>query len=302
MTSMGNPQEEGTMAQNAASNLSNVGSIPEGCHLEPPSTAIGSYPSSERLEMSDLSSQTRDTTVQAAALPSSDYRYPAENPNGHQQLPADASLPTNNSKQIEPPSDPSDSLQNVSTEAPNTLTREQTHPAIGPATDKPSPMPKLPESTGPQLIITLLLHTGARHPYRIDERYLKKRNVNVVDNNPVNMSVYTLKELIWRDWREGPYFPTQSADLHVPFLTFSIEWEPRPSSPSSIRLIHYGKMLDDKSHLKDGKFTIGEAPHVVHMTVKPQDVVDDEDARIAKGGARDRDGNERTPGCRCILM
>jgi len=58
-------------------------------------------------------------------------------------------------------------------------------------------------STGPQLIITLLLHTGARHPYRIDERYLKKRNVNIADNNPVNMSVYTLKELIWRDWREG---------------------------------------------------------------------------------------------------
>ena len=32
--------------------------------------------------------------------------------------------------------------------------------------------------------------------------------------------------------------------------TLSIEWEARPSSPSSIRLIHFGKMLDDKAHLK----------------------------------------------------
>ncbi|MCJ1438028.1 hypothetical protein MMC27_007415 [Xylographa pallens] len=282
MTSTGNLQEEGTTAQNAASNLSNVGSIPEGCHLEPPPTSIESHPSSEPLEMSDLSSQTRDATVQAAASPTSDAGADPVNMTDHQQLSADTSLPTNNSNQTQASSDPSHSTQKDFSERPNTLTREQTHPAIGPATDKPSPMPKLPESIGPQLIITLLLHTGARHPYRIDERYLKKRNVNVADNNPVNMSVYTLKELIWRDWRE--------------------EWEPRPSSPSSIRLIHYGKMLDDKSHLKDGKFTIGDAPHVVHMTIKPQDVVDDEDARIAKGGARDRDGNERTPGCRCILM
>ncbi|MCJ1385337.1 hypothetical protein MMC17_008459 [Xylographa soralifera] len=270
MTSTGNPQVEGTTAQSAASNLSNAGSIPEGCHLEPPSTSIDSHLSSEPLEMSDLSSQTRDATVQAAALPISASGVHPEDLNDHQQLSADTSSPTNNSNQIQASSNPSNTLQKDFPEAPSTLAREQTHPAIGPATDKPSPMPKLPDSTGPQLIIALLLHTGARHPYRIDERYLKKRNVNVADNNPVNMSVYTLKELIWRDWRE--------------------EWDPRPSSPSSIRLIHYGKMLDDKSHLKDGKFTIGEAPHVVHMTVKPQDVVDDEDARIAKGGARDRDG------------
>jgi hypothetical protein len=33
-------------------------------------------------------------------------------------------------------------------------------------------------------------------------------------------------------------------------LTFLAEWEPRPTSPSSIRLIHFGRMLDDKSPLK----------------------------------------------------
>jgi hypothetical protein len=49
----------------------------------------------------------------------------------------------------------------------------------------------------------LLLTSGARHPYKIEEKYLKKRNINVENMDPYNISVYTLKELIWRDWREG---------------------------------------------------------------------------------------------------
>ncbi|KAL8656939.1 MAG: hypothetical protein Q9226_002410 [Calogaya cf. arnoldii] len=87
--------------------------------------------------------------------------------------------------------------------APYPLTREKTAPAIGPSFDKPAPLPQESEVVGPSLLITLLLITGARHPYKIDERYLKKRNVKIDGNNPVNMSVYTLKELIWREWRDG---------------------------------------------------------------------------------------------------
>ncbi|KAL8853534.1 MAG: hypothetical protein Q9221_001693 [Calogaya cf. arnoldii] len=86
--------------------------------------------------------------------------------------------------------------------APYPLTREKTGPAIGPSLDNPVPLPQETEVAGPSLLITLLLITGARHPYKIDEKYLKKRNVNVDGNNPVNMSVYTLKELIWREWRD----------------------------------------------------------------------------------------------------
>jgi len=84
------------------------------------------------------------------------------------------------------------------------LTREKTAPAIGPATDKPTPVPKQSEIEGPALFITLLLSsTGARHPYKLDEKYLRKRNVAVDGNNPINMSLYKLKELILRDWRDG---------------------------------------------------------------------------------------------------
>ncbi|KAF2472236.1 ubiquitin-like protein [Lindgomyces ingoldianus] len=161
---------------------------------------------------------------------------------------------------------------------PTDLSRSETE-AIGSSTDTPGTNPD--PYSGPVVVITLLLTTGARHPYKIDEKYLKKRNVNVDAMDPYNISVYTLKELIWRDWRE--------------------EWEPRPTSPSSIRLIHFGRMLDDKSPLKECRFQT-EAPNVVHMTVKPQEVVDEEDAKTGKGGGR-RDGEEEVhAGCRCVIL
>lgn len=86
---------------------------------------------------------------------------------------------------------------------PNQSPRSES--AIGPATDKPFQIASS-TSAGPQLTMTLLLHsTETRHPYVINGKYLSKRNVNVTDNDPLNMSVYTLKELIWRDWREGSF-------------------------------------------------------------------------------------------------
>jgi hypothetical protein len=85
-------------------------------------------------------------------------------------------------------------------------------------------------------IITLLMTSGTRHPYRVDERYLTKRNVEIPGvladgrKDPFSISVYTLKELILREWRA--------------------EWELPPSSPSYIRLIHFGRLLDDKAQLR----------------------------------------------------
>ena len=110
--------------------------------------------------------------------------------------------------------------------------------AIGPSIDVD---PKLVTSdAGPVLLITLLLTSGARHPYKLDEKYLTKRNVVVPAlteggrKDPYSISVYTLKELILREWRE--------------------EWETQPSSPSSIRLIYFGRLLDDKTPLKGRLF------------------------------------------------
>lgn len=101
------------------------------------------------------------------------------------------------------------------------------------------------------------------------------------------------------------------------------DWESRPTSPSFIRLISFGKMLEDNSPLSgrcclflalrfvnnavlmdraELKFN-REAPNIIHMTVKPQDIVDEEDAKGAKTQfSRDRDANERSPGCRCVIL
>ena len=38
--------------------------------------------------------------------------------------------------------------------------------------------------------------------------------------------------------------------MHTKVLTLEIEWEQKPASPSSIRLISFGKLLDDKAPLK----------------------------------------------------
>jgi hypothetical protein len=99
--------------------------------------------------------------------------------------------------------------------ARNELNRTETEAALGPSTDGPAANPD--NTNGPTVVIMLLLTTGARHPYKIDERYLKKRNVTVEDMDPYNISVYTLKELIWRDWREG----TSVQHLRLFFLLLS---------------------------------------------------------------------------------
>lgn len=118
--------------------------------------------------------------------------------------------------------------------------------AIGPSSDSPVVPAKDSEATGPVLTLTLLLTSGARHPFRLDGKYLSKRNVNVVGNDPFQLSVYNLKELILREWRE--------------------EWEAKPSSPNYIRLISMGKLLDDKTSLKGKpRYSFLTRPHLLEM-------------------------------------
>lgn len=75
------------------------------------------------------------------------------------------------------------------------------------------------EDSGPSLMITLLLTSGSRHPFKIDGKYLRKQAIKVENNDPFNMSVYTLKELIWREWRPGKpqsgIFPCNTATTKV---------------------------------------------------------------------------------------
>lgn len=246
---------------------------------------------------------------QSQPLPSSfaptDPPKPENTPN---ESPMDTAQPTTNGEQTAAASEPTD--------------QDESHIESGDQKDVSPAVEKMSESSdvkemedsGPSLVITLLLITGARHPFKIDGKYLRKRSVNVDNHDPFAMSVYTLKELIWREWRSGKIYLAREPTALT--LTF-IDWETRPASPSSIRLISFGKLLEDKSPLAgmcaqpsawfvltapDSKFSC-DAPNVVHMTVKPQEMIDEEDAKGAKAQYnRDREPNERSPGCRCIIL
>ncbi|KAH7160846.1 ubiquitin-related domain-containing protein [Dactylonectria macrodidyma] len=159
--------------------------------------------------------------------------------------------------------------------------------AIGAAVDDiKSVMPG--GSDGPVCNITLLLTSGSRHPYKIDAKYLSRRNVEIPDENesgqpdPFSISIYTLKELILREWRS--------------------DWEAKPSSPSSIRLIHFGKLLDDKEQLKKYQLSM-ESPNVVHMSIRPQDLDEEEpktgSKNLASGGG---DGQRQRGGGCCVVL
>jgi hypothetical protein len=103
------------------------------------------------------------------------------------------------------------------------------------------PVEPQPSNGALSVNIMLQLTNGVRHPFRIDEKYLTKRNVTVTGKtedgktDPASITVYTLKELILRDWRK--------------------EWEEAPREPSSIRLIHFGKLLEDRNQLSRKYFS-----------------------------------------------
>ena len=141
---------------------------------------------SQPVEMLDLNSSTKATTA------------PYEGQQQQQQQEGQIGTATS-TNEISP------AQQGAGTVATTTTTRiSEDESAIGPATEKPhANIDALPTSE-PQLVITLLLHsTDTRHPYIINGKYLRRRNVQVADDDPVNLTVYNLKDLIWRDWRDG---------------------------------------------------------------------------------------------------
>lgn len=146
---------------------------------------------------------TSSTPLEMSSLPSNNNLQDLQLPTGGQiaepmeagsaQLNAAEPSRTEQSTQTPnalPPSPPAILSRNQSTQ-------------IGPSLDEPIPVLKDAEETGRTLMITLLLINGGRHPFKLDAKYLSKRNVEVQANDPFNLSVYKLKELILREWREG---------------------------------------------------------------------------------------------------
>ncbi|TFB03511.1 hypothetical protein CCMA1212_004550 [Trichoderma ghanense] len=197
--------------------------------------------------------------------------------------------------------------------------QEESAMAIGPADEEIKPAGSGADS-GPVCNITLLLASGSRHPYKIDAKYLSKRHVAMPDEDengkpdPFSISIYTLKELILREWRS--------------------DWEAKPASPTSIRLIHFGKLLDDKEQLKSMYHLIlsvppapvylgrwlsyfpshlltmateyqfsHDSPNVVHMSIRPQDLDEEEPKTGSKSlPAGAADGDRVREGRCCIIL
>ncbi|KAI7209681.1 hypothetical protein KC333_g8606 [Hortaea werneckii] len=236
----------------------------------------------------DKAPETQHTEQSATATTSSPA--PPQQPSHPDSA---AAAPATTTTTNPPPSQPQ---QDPSTHA------RQPSEALGPATETAISNPTSPTSpTGPVLLITLMLTTGQRHPYKIDEKYLANRNTTATtktgeDFDPLSLSGYKLKELIWTDWRS--------------------EWEPRPAAPGSIRLIIYGKMVEDKRCLSDYNFNLA-TNNILHMTVKPADFGDDDDQtgtakqghkssalgrrHRRQGDAGDEDGGGGA-GCRCVIL
>ncbi|CUS15763.1 unnamed protein product [Tuber aestivum] len=210
-------------------------------------------------------------------------------------------------------------VSNVITISPGSTTEDSTPPPPPPEMKPPSSsLPITPSK--PSLSITLLLISGVRHQFLINEPYLESHSViggTGKDSlkDPFEMSVWQLKECIWKDWQD--------------------EWDQRPASALFIRLIHFGRMLDDKQHLKGTNYfpyvnyphctrvarvsvwkveflttkiidckLNQDLPNVVHMTIRPAETGDDEmTQRSAKVGfgSRQRD-DQRSPRCRCVIL
>ena len=203
--------------------MTSVSRHPETSNTEPrtlaqdiPTRTQDEATSSTPLEMNNLEASN------AIGVPMSQQETNEDHDNIHLRY---GPVRTDTTTALQQSQDPPPPLPSIPAEMHRTIST-----AIGPSSDLLMSAPKDMENTGPTLAITLLLTNGARHPFKLDERYLSKRNVQAQGNDPYNLSVYKLKELILREWRE--------------------EWESKPSSPSAIRLISFGKLLDDKTAIK----------------------------------------------------
>ncbi|KAF4465164.1 hypothetical protein FALBO_7985 [Fusarium albosuccineum] len=264
------------MSAPAESTMSGSKAVPdEASRLEQPKDAVPMesmpQPSSEQKPI-DHTHDADKTDKTGATEPSSSTAEPTTAENHEQSTAAESSSPKGKEKETAPPPPP---------------TKQDSNLGIGPAVDDIRAVAS-GSSDGPVCNITLLLTSGSRHPYKIDAKYLNRRNVDIPDQtesgqpDPFSISIYTLKELILREWRS--------------------DWEAKPASPSSIRLIHFGKLLDDKEQLKKYQLST-ESPNVVHMSIRPQDLDEEEPKTGNKNlSASGGDGQRSRGGGCCVVL
>ena len=131
--------------------------------------------------------------------------------------------------------------------------RQYPDPPITLEPSQPIPIPideagtfPAPPTRAKSLSITLLLISGVRYPFTINSEYMSRHNVQVTDQDPMQMGVFTLKECIWKEWKDE-------------------EWNVKPPSANFIRLIHFGRLLDDRQQLK-GTYSSAQWVSMMYLT------------------------------------
>jgi len=142
----------------------------------------------------------------------------------------------------------------------------------------------------PQVSLCFLLVSGRRKPMTFDSDLT---------------TIGRVKELIWNAWDS--------------------EWDPnRPSTPTSLRLLYMGKMLQDEDTLRKLKFPsyTPQSPaaesaqppvSIVHISVRPFDVLSPAETDVkkkkrrrgassaAEGDRNEADTEGQATGCSCII-
>jgi hypothetical protein len=111
-----------------------------------------------------------------------------------------------------------------------------------------SPTHSLSPENARAVLITLVDTTCALLSYRIDGQYLDRWHVGPEGTDPFDLTVSTIKHLIAMDWRDR-MLPSQMHATSFPRSPCPGE-SPPPSSSSDIRLVHFGRNLNDRSLLK----------------------------------------------------
>lgn len=122
-----------------------------------------------------------------------------------------------------------------------------------------------PASTSPDpgVTLTLLLISGRRVTLRIDAAFLKNHDLLC---DPSDLLIDDLKACLVNDWDSKQW---------------GVCLGDRPSSPSSIRLIYFGKILESNQTLAQCNLLTSSLPPIIHLSVRPDTLCDCVDSRTS---------------------
>lgn len=115
----------------------------------------------------------------------------------------------------------------MSSENKNDTDIDVSKEATGISETDPVSSPSVPVASVP-IHITLLLVSGLRVPLTVDTDFISSHELP--SDPPHSLLIGSVKSALFTDWKE--------------------EWGIAPVSPTNIRFIHYGKVLDDSQTLQ----------------------------------------------------